>query len=473
MGRKIGASKRQRITKHGLMRFDVRWRERIDSRIRQLSHSFSTNAEAEAFLRTCLAKKGAVREVVSLMDEDLRKPGECTVLLQALVAQVKARSNPRSKHFIIIKNILSAVFRQFQWRLTTEIPDAAFEQIRAFYGSAKKPAAFNACQILKYFVRWAYHEKYLVNDSILVQRNIGYIKRPYYIWTDEEKEIIIQALTAQHSPFDADPTLTFSSESRRQTSEQSRRMTRFNFFPAIWIQLHWALRPMEVSLVCVKDWCARTSTLTLPHTITKNGRERDMVVDRLTATILTNLTRGKAPHDFIFTTRFGIPWKTRNQAKVFRELLRILGLRGSLYSCRHYAATTLLEHYRGEWRKVMRITGHRSMKQLETYLQEKEHRRTKPPAAYEEQYAAVWQHAHGPIRELLVADDVATGAAHRDASSPGLPATTHPGAPLNAAPISPPPVVDGTWTLHEEPGVPAPPPVTMPKRRMSGRRRRA
>jgi integrase len=404
MGRKKGASRRRRITKDGSVRYDIRWREFIDGKMRELSHTASSPAEADAFQRRCLAKKGVVGNMESMMDEDMRKPGECLVLLEEMVAKAKARSIKRSFYPTTIRNILRAIFTHFEWRWTSDIPSDALDLIREYYGREKLPSGYNGCQMLKAFIRWCY-EKYIVRESILLKPTVGYKKKSYYIWTDEEKDMIMQTITAQHAPCDRIATAKHCNEWRQRKAEASHAKTRQSLFAALWLQMYWAVRPMETCLVQVKHWCERTSMLTLPKTITKNGQERYMVVDRMTALIINNVIRGKSPQDHIFTTRFGQPWSTQNQAAIFRRMLTALGLKGSLYSCRHYAATTLMEQYKGEWRKVLRITGHQSMKQLEIYQLEKEHRSMKPPPAYEEMYETLMRHAHGPIRDLLQLHD--------------------------------------------------------------------
>jgi integrase len=424
MGRKLGASKRQRIAADGSRRFDVRWREWINGSVRQFSKTFTSNQEAESFLRSCLAKKGAVRSIVSIMDEELRKPGECLVILPDLVALAKSTSYARSGYSENIRRCLTRLFTHFQWRWTTDIPDDAFQQIKAFFGPHRKPTISTTCQTLKYFLRWAM-DRYLINERLLHKKGFGHKKQSYYIWTDEEVEMILAALMAPHAQCDCEPGKKFTNDTKRKLSEAMLAAARHSLVPIIWIQMHWALRPTEASLVRVRDWCPRTRTLTLPKEITKNGLERYMVVDETSAEIIAHMIIGKTSNDLIFTTRFGRRWYTRNQAKYFRSLLRSLGLKGSLYSCRHYAATTLMEQYQGEWRKVMRITGHQSMEQLVTYLLEKKNRTSSVPVAYEQRYANLWRHAHGSIKALISSEAPAR-----------TPASTSSGDPMGNVPVA-------------------------------------
>ena len=388
MSRKNGVSKRIRRLKSGAVRYDVRWRETIAAKRKELSETFTSMSDADKFEQVCRARIGAAREYSSVMDEVVKPEAKCLDLLEEFVKTREEEGNGRSRYPRNVRFQLTRVFTLCGWQVTSDIPKNAFACITKALGTKRTHRVKTAQTYLATFINWA-QDRYKFTDGIVRQKHIVHKTSKYVIWSDEEKDLIIQALTA--------PLAVVPEQGSRRALRRARvaatkaYLVRLALFPIIWLELYWAPRPNEASLLRVRDWDSRNRTLRFPSEITKSKTERSFVVDRTTALMINGLVQGRRQDDYIYRNSRCKRWTTANQTKHFSRVLRSLGLRGSLYSCRHYAATTLLEQMPGEMAKVMRITGHATMAQLQAYILEKEYRRKSVPDAYEAQYEVLFR----------------------------------------------------------------------------------
>jgi hypothetical protein len=163
----------------------------------------------------------------------------------------------------------------------------------------------------------------------------------------------------------------------------------------------WALRPNETALLRAEHWHPRTNELVLTKDITKTKTERSFVVDRVTASMLNCLTKDLSPDDLVFRTAYGMKWDGYNEmSRQFRKILRELRIRGSLYSCRHYAVTTLVELMPGKLRSVMAISGHTRLESVARYLGLKGNRQLPAAGIYENIYDEVLRRVKPAAMEI-------------------------------------------------------------------------
>jgi hypothetical protein len=119
MGRKIRASKHQRLTADGTRNFKVRWRVAINGSKRQFSTTFTSRQEAESFLRTCLATNGADRSLAYLKNTSPFTPKEFRVIGSELIAMSRSTASAHRSHSPHISRNLSRFRRRRPWRLRT------------------------------------------------------------------------------------------------------------------------------------------------------------------------------------------------------------------------------------------------------------------------------------------------------------------------------------------------------------------
>lgn len=361
--------------------FLVRWREVIQGRLRHKSKSFSDPGAAGLFRERVRAKLKIAHEAETLMTGEGLRPRDILLATEEYVGFRRGRSIARSLSAYNLRLRLLELIEIFKWKLTTDIPATSFALITAHYGADETFLVRESQLQLLRFVRWA-RKKYLFRSGIEDQELSSHEEKLYYIWTDAEKDRILAELAAPEEPIILDVDWSARRCDRERRRIKDAFQVRQALHHAIWIQMRWALRPGEVCRLTVKDWNSATQVLTIPGSICKTKKTRQFRVCPETVSILNGLVRGRSKTDPLFVTARGRAWQSGLMSRQFKRSLDKLGLAGVLYSCRHFAATTLMVVYKGQTRKVMRITGHTTLKNLERYLLEKEDRMAEIPPEF-------------------------------------------------------------------------------------------
>lgn len=361
--------------------FLVRWRERIQGRTRHKSKSFPTRNQADLFCDRVRAKLNIAQSAETLMTGDALRPRDVRLAVTEYVDFRREDSLDRSRYAYNLRLRLMGLVDTFKWKVTTDIPANAFSRIKTHYGKSETFLVREAQVQLRRFVRWA-RDKYLFRNGLENQKVAKHEEKLYYIWTDAEKDRILAELSAPEEQIILDVEWTERRCNRERRRIKNEYQVRQALYYAIWIQMRWALRPGEVCLLTVRDWNSTTQVLTIPGEICKTGKTRSFRVCPKTVCILDGLARGRLKDDPLFLTARGRSWKAGLMSRQFKRTLEKLGVAGALYSCRHYAATTLMILYKGQARKVMRITGHETLENLERYLLEKEDRMAEIPPEF-------------------------------------------------------------------------------------------
>lgn len=395
-GRKRKVTVQIRRNVCGDVRYIVRWTEIVAGKSKRQSKSFEDLKEAELKAKWCRAILGIAEEVASVMDGIHRPSGELKQVIEQHVAKSKSRMKKRSKFAKQLSYYLMKLPNTFGWKRTGDIPADAFDIIAAHGNTAKTYTSLTTQRYLARLIKYESH-LYQFDDRIVHRARTRHKRKAYYVWTDLEKKVIFNELTAPiHDPI-LPPYATRRQAERLKRRARNDLAVRQSLFLAIWPQVLWALRPNEVCLLQAKHWYPLTMTLHLSEDITKTGVGRDIVVDQITAAMLQFLTRDREPDEFIYRTSQGRPWKDYYlMSEQFRKVLKRLRIRGSLYSCRHYAASTLMEFMSDKIRSVMAITGHSSMEQLQVYVQLKGDRASPAAGFYDALYADVLKRGPRP-----------------------------------------------------------------------------
>lgn len=396
-GRKRKVTIQIRRSEGGEVRHIVRWTEIIDGIPKRQSKSFENAEEAALKAKWCSTILGIAVEVSSLMKEVCMRPsGDLEHVIKQHLADTKATLKSRSRFDKILQTYLWKLTNTFGWKRTGDIPGNAFSIIAAHGNKDKSYVALETQRALTRLIKYESY-RYQFDDRIVHGLRKKHKKKPYYVWTDLEKKVIFNELTAPcHDPV-APPYATQRQLQRLKRQAQYDHAIRQSLFLAIWIQVLWALRPNEVCLLQAKHWYPLTRTLHLSEEITKTAVGRDLVVDQVTGAMLDFMTRDRHPDEHIYRTSQGRPWKDYHlMSDQFRDVLRRLRIRGSLYSCRHYAASTLMEFMSDKIRSVMAITGHTSIEQLQVYVQLKGDRASPAAAFYDTMYADVLKRGARP-----------------------------------------------------------------------------
>lgn len=441
---------RERLDRRGKLRFSVRFTDDVEGVPKRTEISFATRDEAEEKARLCKLMLGIVHEAKSTIANKMLKTGDLRPLISTFIAEkldrrVKSRmraeeiGEKEAREGIRDDGaewLLRPVPDIFGWEKTVDIPPKALKDIESKLLARGTFVVRETQKLVRALVRRFRHD-YVFHEDILEGKLCFHEGDEYYVWLDPEKDLIFQELTA---PLRIPPELASWSEAKRRVARkraEAELAKRRALFLIIWPQMLWGLRPREATLLRVRDWNPATSELTIR--ITKTRKIRRFVVDIVTATMLTRLTRGRDMDDFIYYTARGKRWRGYNlMSRQFKEVLDRLGLQGSLYSCRHYAATTLAELLPRNWKSVMGITGHKSMEVLERYVQNKGGRLT--PAAGE--YNRVYQDI---VNRLNVS--VVQSASHDNAAD----VPVAPAAPSAPPPAVPPKPLEGfSFTVEDE-----------------------
>jgi hypothetical protein len=376
--RSRGVSIRVRTIAEGSLAYDVRWRERIDSELVAKCKTFRSLDEANVFAKTAQHRLMIVPHVRSLMEEEMKKPGELSVCIQMYTDHLLKKSKPGSLYSAGVKYDLTRNAKRMGWTKTNDIGERELHLLTDAYGRARASSA-KAAQAWSGFLKWARRD-YAVNGSYVRFRIKKVPATETYAWTEDERRMILQELSRpippefqvrvpRHSP-------DFSMKIRAKLDFLNRQA----FLPIFWLQVHWALRPYEASRLRVRDWDSRQRRIVIPRDVAKNWTQRSFIVDGRTASILDEVAKGRTADEFIFHSLRSV-WTAKQQSRFMRRILRRLKLRGSLYSARHHATTMLCRLLKGELRKVQMITGHKTLSELQKYL----HDLGKPDEA-----AALW-----------------------------------------------------------------------------------
>lgn len=379
----------KRFTRKGKVRHIVRWTEDIDGLPERLCQSFRIRDDALVFSRECELKLGIVHSAKSMMADKMRPAGDLSHVIALHIEVTKSNCFERSKNYKNLARYLNPLPEKFGWRRTTDIPANAFAMIHAEY-KARGTYTVRAIQRSLHALIKAQWDAYAFDPDICEKDIQKHKAKMYYFWLDEEKDLILRELC---SPLRY-PEETVGLNARKLKALRRSALCDFAkrqaLFPVIWLQIHWALRPGETTLLQVKDWHSRSRELVLSEEITKTGESRTIGLDLVTARILDLFTVGRAPSEFLFRTAYGMPWDGYNEmSRQFKEILVRLGLRGSLYSCRHYAVTTLLELMPGNIRGVMAISGHATLESLARYIGIKGDRKAPAARAYDDVFGAI------------------------------------------------------------------------------------
>jgi integrase len=398
--RRRDARLQRRRSKKGKLDFIVRWMEDIEGKAERQSKSFSSEVDALKFIAACRVKLGIIHTVKTMMADQLRPSADLRRAIEEYVEEVRKRCFERSTYADQLAFYLLSIVECFGWRRTHEIPVDACAQIETSFASRGSYTVRAMQRSLKAFVRnnerrYAFAER--ICDAALARHKV----KNYYIWLDEEKNLILQALTAPLRYPDGLANLPARKRRAARRSALCSFYKRRALFPVIWIQMLWALRPRETTLLRVEHWNPRTNELVLTKDITKTKQERSFVVDRVTAAMLNCLTKGRTHKELVFRTAYGMPWNGYNDmSRQFREILRSLSIRGSLYSCRHYAVTTLVELMPGKLRSVMMISGHARLETVARYLGLKGNRQLPAAGIYDNIYEEVLRRVKPSTMEI-------------------------------------------------------------------------
>lgn len=398
--RRRDARLQKRLSQDGRPSWIVRWMEDIDGVGERQSKSFSVEAEAVNFMTACKVKLGIVHTVKSMMAEQMLPSPVLRTAIKEYVEEVRLRCMERSVYADQLSYYLLELVDSFRWGRTHEIPVNACAQIATRMAARGTYTVRVMQRALKAFVR-SREKMYAFAEGICDGQLARHTVRDYYIWLDEEKNLILQALTAPlRYPDDLADMPTRTRRAARHSALCSFYKRRA-LFPVIWIQMLWGLRPLETTLLRVEHWNPRTNELVLTKDITKTKQERSFTVDRVTAAMLNCLTKGRTHKELVFRTAFGMPWNGyQDMSRQFKEILRSLSIRGSLYSCRHYAVTTLVELMPGKLRSVMMISGHARLETVARYLGLKGNRQLPAAGIYDNIYEEVLRRVKPATMEI-------------------------------------------------------------------------
>lgn len=396
----------QRRVVNGRVRHLVRWPEDRGQGPVEMSKSFIDSDEAGRFLKECRLKLGIVELAKSFMDEKLLPAGDLTKVTEEYVNDVQAVQKQTSQYADHLHGYLKDLPTLFGWKVTSDIPADACARIATRLNSRGSYTVRQTQISLKSMVR-VMKDRYAFADGILLGKLRKHKKKKYYIWTDEEKDLILAELTKplRYSEATTTGSLRQRDSARRREFHYAARC--HALFPVVWLQMLWGVRPLESSLLTVGDWDTRKRELCLPAVITKSNEERRFTVDQVTGIILDVLTKDRGLKEILFRSSLGKPWQPRLMSRHFRCVLKNLRLRGSLYSSRHYAVTTLLEVMPSQLASVMAITGHASLETINPYVGLKGQRQHVAGPAYDQLYEAILKRAAQPVMPVPLAPTAA------------------------------------------------------------------
>ena len=367
MSRKRGASIQVRSA-NGHHAYIVRFREQVGGETVQRSRSFAKRSEAEVFQRQVAADLALFAAGKHLYSDE-RQAGRIDLAISEYRDHLDDRKRkPDSPHPVFCWKILRKYATQYSLKTTEDVTPQMLKAIsdhhRALGQSCSRAAMI---RLVKSFCVWA-QERYRIDPEVLKFKIPEHKAAETPHWNDQMTAQIIAELMRPLPESATLPATRGSPEWRDKIRERHAFQRRQCAIPLIRTQLLWAVRPKECSLLLVKDWNATERKLTIPAPVAKNGHARSFIIDQETARCIDIHIDGRKATDRLFVTSNGYRWGIHNQGKFMRALLKRLGLPGYLYSSRHTAATRICRDARGNLPVIMRITGHRTLSQLQKYL---------------------------------------------------------------------------------------------------------
>lgn len=340
----------------------VRWREKG----RLLSKSFSTEGQAKTYAR----QVGTGLKVLSVLQSHTIEAGKLSELITRYVAMLTMRSKPDSQHPRAVAHELIGACRRMGWTLTTDLNEAGFDALIDSFGQRRRHAQKTIID-LKSFVRWLDRNRIAVDTQLIHYKTPKHTAKESVSWSEEEVALLTDELLRPNDAHllpDATGTGRRSPESRARGAATTAYQCRQAAFAPFILMVRWAPRPKETCSLRVVDWNVRTGRLTLPATITKNGRKRSFAIDDYTADLLTIAAQGRAPQEPLFLNRFGIGWTADALENILTKAIKAVGLEGTPYSTRHTACTRICRLANGDIPTIQSITGHLTLSELARYL---------------------------------------------------------------------------------------------------------
>lgn len=359
---------RPRNRRDGTLAYQVRWREVVDGAARMCSHDCPTMTEAKRLQREVQSRLGIVAEARrSTLTQDLiARPGRLDLIIPDWIEEKRLGLKPTSQYMTRTHYLVKRMIDHFKITETSDITPAFLRDVLRFYAGRQHTAAATIFAF-KRLLRWA-EDRYAIDRSAYGVKVLKPQNKEQILWTQEQVAAIEAELLRPMNPNLHGPVPRHSRQWRHKISETLRVLRYTAYYPVFRLEVLWAVRPKEASLILVENWDSARRRLTISAAAAKNGYARSFVVDQRTAVLLDAAAKGRRHDDVLLTTTYGLGWSQQSQNHLMRAVLKRLGIRGTLYCTRHFATTRLCEQAKGRLRLVQSITGHRSLSELAKYL---------------------------------------------------------------------------------------------------------
>lgn len=352
--------------------YQLRWRERTAGESKEFTHTESDYHVALKTAKSISNKLRVARPAESIAIEDTRPSGDIKRLIPKYIASKKNPLKPQSHYLRVLRTDLTRLSGWQNWETTTDITKRSMQDvIERYQGENRRVAGFKTLGTVKNFLRWARDNEFAIHEDVLGISAKQMQPRKRVLWTQDEVARVYEYLS--HPPDPDDPSLDQAKRNSPEHIERIRRRRNDRIYRSLAglfrLETLWGPRPIEVSKLQVHMWDHTASMIRLPPDITKNGYERDIPIDPKTAGILDDLCRNAKPDELIFKTARGKQWTTNALWKTMRRVLKALGIRGTHYCTRHFAATNMVSDGRiPNFRSIMAVLGHRTMSEFQKYL---------------------------------------------------------------------------------------------------------
>lgn len=353
----------------GVVVYQVRWRETKDGKSVMKSVICKDMQAAKALQHEIQARLGIVSVAArsNIVSDMMRKPGKIDLLIDQCLAEGKLKLKPTSLYSKRSRYLIMRMVRHFRLTITTEITESLFLEILQFY-EGRLHTACATIFAFKRLARWCSKKGYAIDETLFDFHVEMPESKETLLWSPEQVVMIHNELLRPMPPHLLSRTMRQSRTWKFKISESVRVQRYTAFYPVFRLEILWAVRPKEVSMLAVEDWDRRLRRLTIPATAAKNGCQRKFNIDRETAEFLDKACVGKPRDALLLTTHVGMPWSQPAQHRLMQQILELLGIPGSLYCGRHFATTRICERLRGRLKIVQKITGHKTLTELAKYL---------------------------------------------------------------------------------------------------------
>lgn len=184
----------RRFTRSQKLRYIVRWIEHLDGSPAPCSKSFAELTEAEKFKELCELKLGIAQVVKSTMARHMLPNGDLRLVIAEYIKSVKGRTKKRSRYHSTLSYYLTPLPDLMKWNKTADIPLDAFSLIEEKLLGRGTYTVRVTQRSLRAFVKKNLRT-YAFEDGITDGPVTKHVVTDYYIWLDEEKDLILKALT--------------------------------------------------------------------------------------------------------------------------------------------------------------------------------------------------------------------------------------------------------------------------------------